>query len=126
LFQTAPKTPRDQKELPREERAPLPPTQIHRALLELGIAWIAAHSPQAKGRVERGFQTAQDRLVKGLRVAGAQSLDEANRYLENEFLPWWNGTPSICSTSEGGRSDMWRTMALGMVVLRRNVLGTVI
>ena len=90
LFQTAPKTPRDQKELPRQEREPLPPTQIHRALLELGITWIAAHSPQAKGRVERSFQTAQDRLVKGLRVAGAKSLEEANRYLENEFLPWWN------------------------------------
>jgi hypothetical protein len=45
---------------------------------------------QAKGRVERSFQTAQDRLVKGLRVAGARTLEEANRYLEQEFLPWWN------------------------------------
>jgi len=51
------------------ERAPLPPTQIGRALAEVGIVWIAAHSPQAKGLVERSFQTAQDRLVKGLRVA---------------------------------------------------------
>jgi len=90
LFQTAPKTPRDQKELPRQEREPLPPTQIGRALRELGIAWLTAHSPQAKGRVERSFQTAQDRLVKGLRVAGAKSLAEANRYLQAEFLPWWN------------------------------------
>src|ERR1700682_21572 len=49
-----------------------------------------AHSPQAKGRVERSFQTAQDRLVKGLRVAQAKTLDQANRYLETEFLPWWN------------------------------------
>ena len=90
LFQTAPKTPRDQKELPRQEREPLPPTQIGRALRELGIVWLAAHSPQAKGRVERSFQTAQDRLVKGLRVAGAKSLAEANHYLQAEFLPWWN------------------------------------
>ncbi len=45
---------------------------------------------QAKGRVERSFQTAQDRLVKGLRVAGACTLAEANRYLEQEFLAWWN------------------------------------
>lgn len=90
LFQTAPKVARDVKELPRDERDPLPPTQIGRALRELGITWIAAHSPQAKGRVERSFQTAQDRLVKGLRVAGAGSLEEANRYLEQEFLPWWN------------------------------------
>ena len=69
LFQTAPKIARDVKELPRDERAPLPPTQIGRALAEVGIVWIAAHSPQAKGLVERSFQTAQDRLVKGLRVA---------------------------------------------------------
>ena len=52
---------------------PLPPTQIGRGLQELGIGWIAAHSPQAKGRVERSFQTAQDRLVKGLRVAGVRA-----------------------------------------------------
>ena len=90
LFQTAPKVARDQKDLPRDEREPLPPTQIGRALRELDILWIAAHSPQAKGRVERSFGTAQDRLVKGLRVAGAQTLQEANRYLEEEFLPWWN------------------------------------
>ena len=90
LFQTAPKVARDVKELPREERDPLPPTQIGRALRELGITWIPAHSPQAKGRVERSFQTAQDRLVKGLRVAGARTLEEANRYLSEEYLPWWN------------------------------------
>ncbi len=68
---------------------PLPATQIGRALQELGIGWIAAHSPQAKGRVERSFQTAQDRVVKGLRVAGATTLEEANRYLEAEYLPEW-------------------------------------
>jgi transposase len=64
-------------------------TQIGRALEELGIEWIAAHSPQAKGRVERCFRTLQDRLVKGLRVAGARTLEEANGYLEGEFLPIW-------------------------------------
>ncbi len=90
LFRTAPKTPRDRTELAGEEREPLPPTQIGRALAELGIVWIAAHSPQAKGRVERSFGTAQDRLVKGLRVAGARTLEDANRYLDEEFLPWWN------------------------------------
>src|SRR5579884_1234101 len=90
IFQTAPKIPRDQKQLPREQRDPLPPTQIGRALQELGITWIAAHSPQAKGRVERSFATAQDRLVKGLRVARARTLEQANAYLQQEFLPWWN------------------------------------
>jgi hypothetical protein len=90
LFRTAPKVKRDETALARDERDPLPPTQIGRALKELGIVWIGAHSPQAKGRVERSFGTAQDRLVKGLRVAGARSIEDANRYLENEFLPWWN------------------------------------
>src|ERR1700683_4840738 len=90
LFQTAPKIARDSKELPRDEQEPLPPTQIGRALRELGVVWIAAHSPQAKGRVERSFGTAQDRLVKGLRVAGARNIEDANGYLESEFLPWWN------------------------------------
>jgi transposase len=65
-------------------------TQIGRALRELGIGWTAAHSPQAKGRVERFFGTAQDRLVKGLRKAGVQTLEEANRYLELEYLPQWD------------------------------------
>jgi hypothetical protein len=55
----------------------------------LGINWIAAHSPQAKGRVERNFGTAQDRLVKGMRVAGVKTLEQANDYLINEYLVWW-------------------------------------
>jgi hypothetical protein len=88
LFQTAVKSPR-YAEAPRDQPE-LPPTQIGRALRELSVVWIAAHSPQAKGRVERSFQTAQDRLVKGLRVAGAATLEEANRYLDKEFVPWWN------------------------------------
>ena len=67
-----------------------PPTQIGRALAELGIERIAAHSPQAKGRIERCFGTLQDRLVKGLRRCGASTLDEANRYLEQEFEGRWN------------------------------------
>ena len=88
LFRTASKTARDAP-APRDQPAQ-PPTQIGRALRELSITWIAAHSPQAKGRVERSFQTAQDRLVKGLRVAGVGTLDHANRYLQEDFLSWWN------------------------------------
>ena len=65
-------------------------TQIGRALRELEIGWIAAHSPQAKGRIERFFGTAQDRLVKGLRIAEVGALAEANEYLEEEYLPMWN------------------------------------
>jgi DNA-binding Lrp family transcriptional regulator len=99
LFQTAPKTARDRKVLPPEEQDPLPPTQIGRALQELDIVWIPAHSPQAKGRVERSFQTAQDRLVKGLRVAGANTLEQANAYLEENFIPWWNGKLTVVAAN---------------------------
>ena len=65
-------------------------TQIGRALRELDIEYIAAHSPQAKGRVERSFGTCQDRLVKALRLEGISTIEEANRYLEQTFLPLWN------------------------------------
>src|SRR2546422_9852012 len=61
-------------------------TQIGRALKELNIEWIAAHSPQAKGRIERSFQTAQDRLVKGLRQGGAKDLETANQYLRQAYI----------------------------------------
>jgi transposase len=94
IFQTAEKTKRDGSRLGKS-REELPPTQIGRALQELGIPWIAAHSPQAKGRVERSFLTAQDRLVKGLRFAEVATLDGANDYLENEFLPWVNSTIAV-------------------------------
>ena len=76
--------------LAEERRGTQDPTQVGQALVALGIEAIFALSPQAKGRVERSFQTAQDRLVKGLRVAGVKTLVDANRYLEQEFLPWWN------------------------------------
>ena len=87
LFQTAVKIKRDESRAGKD-RDELPPTQIGRALQDLGITWIAAHSPQAKGRVERGFLTAQDRLVKGLRVKGVTTMEQANLYLESEFMPW--------------------------------------
>jgi hypothetical protein len=73
-----------------EEPGPRNETQLGRAFRELGIEWIGAHSPQAKGRIERCFGTLQDRLVKGLRRAGATTLEDANRYLEEEFLKEWN------------------------------------
>lgn len=64
-------------------------TQFGRALRELDIEWIAAHSPQAKGRIERLFRSLQDRLVKEMRLRGIETLEQANHYLECTFLPWW-------------------------------------
>src|SRR4051794_38409426 len=88
LFQTAEKRKRDEPGI-EKDAVEMPPTQIGRALRELGIGWIPAHSPQAKGRVERNFLTAQDRLVKGMRVAGVTTLEQANAYLTNNYLVWW-------------------------------------
>jgi DNA-binding transcriptional ArsR family regulator len=68
---------------------PAEPTQFGRALEELGIEWIPAYSPQAKGRVERLFDTLQDRLVKEMRVADIDSCEDANRFLEDVFVPFW-------------------------------------
>ena len=69
----------DMDELLKDKQAE---TQFERALSELGIKVIHAHSPQAKGRVERVFKTLQDRLVKEMRLAGIKSLPEANRFLD--------------------------------------------
>jgi hypothetical protein len=67
-----------------------PLTQFTRAMRELGIEVISAHSPEAKGRVERSFGTHQDRLVKELRLAGLSTLAEANRFLRTRYLPAHN------------------------------------
>jgi hypothetical protein len=78
------------EESERQRRAADRVTQIGRALRELGIGWIPAYSPQAKGRVERSFQTDQDRLVKELRLAKVNTMEAANAFLENEYWPEWN------------------------------------
>jgi hypothetical protein len=67
-----------------------PLTQIGRALRELGIGWIAAYSAPAKGRVERSFETDQDRLIKLLRLAKVNTMLAANAFLEREYWPEWN------------------------------------
>ncbi|MBU6433410.1 MAG: ISNCY family transposase [Nitrospirae bacterium] len=73
-----------------EQLAGITPTsQFGRALGELGVELIAAHSPQAKGRVERLFKTVQDRLVKELRLAGIATSEAANRFVE-VWLPSYN------------------------------------
>lgn len=98
LFETAEKRRRDEPGV-EKDRVEMPPTQIGRALRELGIGWIAAHSPQAKGRVERNFGTAQDRLVKGMRVAGVKTIEQANEYLINDYLAWWERELTVEATT---------------------------
>jgi len=67
-----------------------PTTQFGRAMEELDVRIIMAHSPQAKGRVERVNGTLQDRLVKALRRAKISDLPSANRFLQEKFLPAFN------------------------------------
>jgi len=70
-------------ELLRGERAA---TQFEKACKELGIEVIHAHSPQAKGPIERTFGVLQDRLVKEMRLAGIRTKDQANCFLEKFLL----------------------------------------
>lgn len=86
MFTVAPRSGESEVERAAADRL----TQIGRGLRELGIGWIAAYSPQAKGRIERSFLTAQDRLVKDLRLAKASTLEAANTFLEKEYWPEWN------------------------------------
>jgi hypothetical protein len=67
-----------------------PISQFTRAMQELGINMIFANSPQAKGRVERSFNTHQDRLVKELRLAGISDIKNANAFLQNTYIPKHN------------------------------------
>jgi transposase len=65
-------------------------TQFQRACRQLGMEVINANSPQAKGRIERLFQTLQDRLVKELRLRNISTIAEANIFLIKTFIPWFN------------------------------------
>lgn len=76
-----------QKERERDER---PASQFGRMCAKLGTELIGASSPQAKGRVERNHGVHQDRLVKKLRRKKIRTLEEANRYLQQEYLPEHN------------------------------------
>jgi len=67
-----------------------PKSHFGRACEKLGVQVIAAHSPQAKGRVERNHGVDQDRLVKELRLAGISTIAQANRFLEKTYLPKMN------------------------------------
>jgi hypothetical protein len=83
-------------------------TQIQMALRKLNIEIVYANSPQAKGRIERLFGFFQDRLIKEMRLRGIKDYEEANRYLEEEFLPWYNSNythsvESVYRQLEGGK-----------------------
>jgi len=66
------------------------PTQFGRAMKQLGIEMIPAYSPEARGRIERAFRTHQDRLPKELALHGITGMEQANRYLQEVYLPAHN------------------------------------
>lgn len=83
-------------------------TQFQRAMESLTIEPIFAESPQAKGRVERLFETLQDRLVKELRLAGINSVTEANRFLAETFIPQFNAR---FAEEPASRDDLHRLLS---------------
>jgi len=88
------------------------PTQLGRALKELGIHMIAAYSPQARGRSERSFGTWQGRLPQELRLAAVKTLEEANRFLRERYIAEFNHKFTTQATGKGtafrrsGRGDL--------------------
>jgi hypothetical protein len=88
------------------------PTQLGRALKELGVHMIAAYSPQARGRSERSFGTWQGRLPQELHLAAATTLEQANRFLRERYIAEFNQKFSVKPAEKGtafrrcGRSDL--------------------
>ena len=83
-----------------ELRGEAPLSQFGRALKELGVDVIYANSPQAKGRIERLFNTFQDRLIKEMRIRGINSIKDANRFLET-YLPPYNKRFGVAPVEKG-------------------------
>jgi transposase len=77
------------------------PTQVGRALGQLGVEHIGAFSPQARGRSERAFQTLQDRLPKELKLAGIATVEAANAFIRGIYLPAHNAHFSVLPAGEG-------------------------
>jgi len=93
-------------------------TQVGRAMRDLGIRMIPAYSPQARGRSERGFGTWQGRLPQELRLRGIQSLEEANRFLRDTYIPEFNSKFTVPAAESGTafmpiqRQDLDRVFAI--------------
>ena len=87
-----------------------PLSEFERALKELGVEVSHAHSPQAKGRIERLFRTFQDRVIKEMRLRGIRTIEEGNRFLA-EYLPVYNKRFSVRPRE---KEDLHRALPKGM------------
>ena len=88
------------------------PTQVGRALGQLGIQHVAAYSPEARGRCERLFGTLQDRLPKELADAGIAAVAAANRYIAETYLPAHNRRFAVAPEQSGSAFVAWTGGAL--------------
>ena len=77
------------------------PTQLGRALQQLGIELIPAYAPEARGRSERMFGTLQKRLPQELRRAGITAMAEANHFLKEVYLPAHNARFAVAAEDQG-------------------------
>ena len=82
-------------------------TQFGRAMKQLGIEMIPAYSPEARGRSERAFGTHQDRFPKELALYGITDMEEANRYLQQTYLPAFNAEFCQPPLEEGSAFVEW-------------------
>jgi len=103
----------DRHSIYRDEDHPQKPTQFGRAMKELGVELILAHSPQAKGRVERRNAVFQDRLVKELRLRRINDMAGANAFLEGVFLEDLNDRYSVKAHKA---QDLHRPVAAGLAL----------
>jgi len=86
---------------PHRPQAATDPTQIQRALGQLGITLIPANSPEARGRMERLWETWQGRLPQELRLAGIRTIEGANAFLQETWVPFHNRTWTVPAEGEG-------------------------
>jgi len=102
----------DRHSIYRDEEHPEHPTQFGRAMKDLGVELIQAHSPQAKGRVERRNAVFQDRLVKEMRLRSINDMGRANAFLEGKFLEELNRRYAVTARRE---QDLHRALPAGTV-----------
>jgi transposase len=89
-------TPKDARKVDKTQ-----PTQVGRALCQLGITHIPSYSPQGRGRMERAFGTLQKRLPQELRLARIKTVAAANRYLRDRFVPDYNARFAVPAAEPG-------------------------
>jgi transposase len=82
-------------------------TQFGRAMNQLGIHMIPAYSPEARGRIERAFRTHQDRLPRELALHGITTIEQANRYLSQTYIPAFNAEFMQPAAQEGTAFIPW-------------------